>query len=173
MTENQRNYERAICEIAGVSEIGEVSDGFHTFNSLYHQRAVLFAALVNQNSGISWKTRRHEDGEPCFGGGWFLVTIETPDGAYGYHYEDKYLDLFRCEEIEKAKPWDGYTDKDAMRLMSLPTVNAEPKRGRWIDAREQCGSFVCSECEYQSKAQYKFCPNCGADMKNKEEKNND
>ena len=54
-----------------------------------------------------------------------------------------------------------------------PTVTAEPKRGRWIDAREQCGSFVCSECEYQSKAQYKFCPNCGADMKNKEEKNND
>lgn len=30
-----------------LGEIGEVSDGFHTFNSLYHQRLILFAALVN------------------------------------------------------------------------------------------------------------------------------
>lgn len=28
-------------------DIGEFSDGFHTFNSLYHQRLILFAALVN------------------------------------------------------------------------------------------------------------------------------
>lgn len=41
---------------------------------------------------------------------------------------------------------------------------AEPKCGRWIDAREQCGSFMCSECEYQSVAKYNFCPNCGARM---------
>lgn len=27
-------------------DIGEFSDGFHTFNSLYHQRLILFAALV-------------------------------------------------------------------------------------------------------------------------------
>ena len=92
------------------------------YNSLYHQRVVLFAALVNQNADKAWKTRKHEDGEPCFGGGWFLVTIETPDGAYGYHYEEKYWDLFRCAEIDKAKPWDGYTDKDVMRLMSLQEV---------------------------------------------------
>ena len=165
MTENQRNYERAICEIAGVSEIGEVSDGFHTFNSLYHQRAVLFAALVNQNSGISWKTRRHEDGEPCFGGGWFLVTIETPDGAYGYHYEDKYWDLFRCEEIEKAKPWDGYTDKDAMRLMSLPTIEAEPKHGRWkTKVIHDTYCFQCSACNSIYSGDTYYCPHCGAKM---------
>ena len=35
----------------------------------------------------------------------------------------------------------------------------------WIDAREQCGSFVCKKCKYQSKAQYKFCPECGLDMR--------
>lgn len=69
MTDEQKAYEAAICEVAGVSDIGEVSDGFHTFNSLYHQRAILFAALVNQNADQSWKTRRHEDGELCFGGG--------------------------------------------------------------------------------------------------------
>lgn len=27
--------------------IGDLSDGYHTFNSLYYQRMILFAALVN------------------------------------------------------------------------------------------------------------------------------
>lgn len=120
MADNQRAYEEAICEVAHVDDIGDVSDGFHTFNQLYHQRAMLFAALVNQNRDISWKSRRHEDGELCFGGGWFLVTVDTPDGPYGYHYEDKYWDMFNCKEIECAKHWDGYTEEDVGRLMSLP-----------------------------------------------------
>ena len=36
-----------ICKIANIDDIGELSDGFHTFNSLYHQRAILFATIVN------------------------------------------------------------------------------------------------------------------------------
>ncbi len=110
---------KEICKIAGISDIGDLSDGFHTFNSLYHQRAVLFAALINKNKHISWKTRKHEDGKPCFGGGWFLVAIDTPEGTYGYHYEDKYWDMFQCKELDKSKPWDGYTDEDVTRLLSL------------------------------------------------------
>lgn len=100
-------------------ESGDLSDGYHTFNQLYHQRAMLFATIVNQNSDKAWKTHKHEDGEPCFGGGWFLVTIDTPQGAYGYHYEDKYWDIFKCKELEKAKHWDGYTEEDVGRLLSL------------------------------------------------------
>ena len=119
MTDNMKAYEDALCKVAHVNEIGEVSDGFHTFNQLSRQRAMLFAALVNLNRDISWKTRKHEDGQPCFGGGWFLVTIDTPDGAYGYHYEDKYWDAFHCKELERAKHWDGYTEEDVGRLMSL------------------------------------------------------
>lgn len=114
-----KDYEQALCKVAGVSDIGDVSDGYHTFNSLYYQRAVLFAALVNQNANKAWKTRRHEDGELCFGGGWFLVTIDTPEGSYGYHYEEKYWDMFRCDELDRAKHWDGYTDEDVPRLLSL------------------------------------------------------
>jgi hypothetical protein len=108
-----------ICKAYGLSDIGDFSDGYHTFNDLYYQRCVLFATIVNCNKQIAWKTRYHEDGTPCFGGGWFLVTIETPLGAYGYHYEDKYWNMFDCIEIPKAKHWDGYTDKDVKRLMSL------------------------------------------------------
>ena len=119
MTDEMRNYEKTICELCGVEDIGDVSDGYHTFNQLYHQRAMLFATIVNQNSDKAWKTHKHEDGEPCFGGGWFLVTIDTPRGAYGYHYEDKYWDLFKCKELGKAKHWDGYTEEDVDRLLSL------------------------------------------------------
>lgn len=102
-----------------LEDIGDFSDGYHTFNDLYYQRCVLFATIVNMNKSKAWKTRYHEDGEPCFGGGWFLVTIDTPEGAYGYHYEDKYWDMFDCVELPKAKPWDGYTDEDVHRLFSL------------------------------------------------------
>ena len=101
-------------------DIGEVSDGYHTFNSLYHQRLILFATLVNTYSDISWKTKRHEDEEECFGGGWFLVGSNTPEGPYTYHYELKDWDLFNCEELDRAPEWDGHTDEDVKRLLSLP-----------------------------------------------------
>ena len=115
-------YEQKLCDVANVKDVGDVSDGYHTFNQLYHQRALLFATIVNTHKDISWKTRCHEDGEPCFGGGWFLVTVDTPAGSYGYHYDDSYWDYFQCEEIPKAKHWDGYTEADVIRLLSL-TMN--------------------------------------------------
>ena len=116
---------KQILEQAGidVEKIGEVSDGYHTFNSLYRQRLILFAALVNTYPDISWKTQKHEDGEECFGGEWFLVGINTPEGPYTYHYELKDWDLFKCVELEKAPKWDGHTDKDVERLLSLSKEN--------------------------------------------------
>jgi hypothetical protein len=122
-----RARENAICEVAGVNDIGDVSDGFHTFNGLYEQRMILFAALVKAYKDKAWKSYRHEDGEPCFGGGWFIVGIDTPEGSYTYHYESKYWDMFDCAELPRAKHWDGHTEADAKtRLMSL---NPEP---HWI-----------------------------------------
>lgn len=97
----------------------DTSDGYHTFGQLYYQRMVLFATLVQEHKDCAWKTWNHEDGKPCFGGGWFLVTIDTPKGAYGYHFEKKYWNLFDCPELPRAKHWDGYTEKDAKRLFSL------------------------------------------------------
>lgn len=101
--------------------IGDLSDGYHTFNQLYHQRAILFAALVNQNSDKAWKSLKHEDGRYCFdsNGEWFIVGIDTPEGSYTYHYEKKYWELFRCRELECGKPWDGHTEEDVTRLLSI------------------------------------------------------
>lgn len=102
-------------------DIGEFSDGYHTFNSLYHQRLVLFAALVNTFPTLAWKSHKHFDGEAPFGGGWFIVGIDTPKGQYTYHYEDKDWDLFHCKEVEVAPQWDGHTDRDVERVLSLAT----------------------------------------------------
>lgn len=131
MTDEMRAREKAICEVANVSDIGEVSDGFHTFNGLYEQRMILFAALVKAYKDKAWKSYRHEDGEYCFGGGWFIVGIDTPEGSYTYHYENKYWDMFDCVDLPRAKHWDGHTEADAeTRLMSL---NPEP---HWIPVEQ-------------------------------------
>lgn len=99
--------------------IGDLSDGYHTFNGLYYQRLILFATLVKAYRDKAWKSWRHHDGEIPFGGGWFIVGIETPEGQYTYHYEAKYWDLFDCVELPVAKHWDGHTEEDVTRLLSL------------------------------------------------------
>ena len=132
MTDEMRAREEAICKVAKVNSIGEVSDGFHTFNGLYEQRMILFAALVKAYKDKAWKSYRHEDGEYCFGGGWFIVGIDTPEGSYTYHYENKYWDMFDCTDLPRGKHWDGHTEADAeTRLMSL---KPEP---HWIPVTER------------------------------------
>lgn len=141
MTDTERERINAICEVAGVAEIDDLSDGFHTFRQLYYQRMMLFATIVKQNKKKAWKSLRHEDGELCFGGGWFIVGIDTPEGSYTYHYENKYFDLFDCEILDYGKHWDGHTEKDVTRLLSLqdvPDINVGRKdlidRQQAIDA---------------------------------------
>ena len=134
MTDTERERITAICEVAGVAEIDDLSDGFHTFRQLYYQRMMLFATIVKQNKDKAWKSLRHEDGELCFGGGWFIVGIDTPEGSYTYHYENKYFYLFDCEILDYGKHWDGHTEKDVTRLLSLPTIQPEPQ---WIPVSER------------------------------------
>lgn len=128
-----------------LGEIGEVSDGFHTFNSLYHQRLILFATLVNAFPTLSWKSRKHHDGEAPFGGGWFIVGIETPEGPYTYHYEDKDWGLFQCPELETAPEWDGHTDKDVGRLLQLIPSADEGGMSAW--AANEVKLAIASEKE--------------------------
>lgn len=108
-----------VCKEFNIDDIGDFSDGFHTFNELYHQRLILFATIVNILPSISWKSKKHEDGEECFGGGWFIVGVNTPDGPYTYHYKLEDWDLFKCGVVDRAPHWDGHTDKDVGRLLSL------------------------------------------------------
>lgn len=136
MTDEMRAREKAICEVAGIKDIGDLSDGFHTFNQLYYQRMILFATIVKQNRDKAWKSLRHESGELCFGGGWFIVGIDTPEGSYTYHYEDNYYSLFDCAELERGKHWDGHTEKDVTRLLSLSALEKQ-EQDRWIPVTER------------------------------------
>lgn len=133
MTDTEIKRRKAICEVAGVKEIEDVSDGFHTFKELYYQRMMLFAVLVKQNKDKAWKSLRHSDGELCFGGGWFIVGIDTPEGSYTYHYEDNFYSLFDCIELERGKVWDGHTEEDVTRLLSLEQKSCDDAISRqWL-----------------------------------------
>lgn len=139
--ERDRYIEKAFADIPAVDAvevpetgIGDLSDGYHTFNGLYRQRLILFAALVKAYKDRAWKSYRHEDGELCFGGGWFIVGIDTPEGSYTYHYENKDFDLFDCEELPVGKHWDGHTEDDVTRLLSLAVDAVEVVR--------------CADCKY-------------------------
>lgn len=147
---------------------GDTSDGYHTFNELYHHRAVLFSVIVKAFPDQAWKSRKHHDGSMY--DGMFIVGIETPNGQASYHYDiNPYWDMFQCKELEYAPEWDGHTPEQAIaRIEKL-----EPVRHGWWkvfyeNLQEQLSGCQCSVCGYtflrRSSGFYNFCPNCGAKM---------
>jgi hypothetical protein len=103
----------------------EISDGYHTFDDLYEFRKVYNAALFNEWAKLGifdvHKSLKHYDNELCFGGGWFIVVAVLPTGLISNHYKLADWDLFKCEEVEKAKfEFDGHTPNDVLnRLKSI------------------------------------------------------
>ena len=147
---------------------GETSDGYHTFNELYHHRAVLFSVIVRAFTDQAWKSRKHHDGTMY--DGMFIVGIETPDGQATYHYDiEPYWDMFQCKELEYAPEWDGHTPAQAIaRIGKLEPV----RHGRWIQKKTIPDFHHCSICGATHKMQascnkylmLNYCPYCGAKM---------
>lgn len=104
------------------SGIGDVSDGYHTFNELYHHRAILFSLICNQNKGIAWKSKSHHDGTMFEN--MFIVGIDTPYGQATYHYNvNPYWSIFHVKELEFAPEWDGHTSHQAIsRIKKMAEV---------------------------------------------------
>ena len=96
-----------------------ISDGYHTFDQLYDFRALYNAAFFNSLNGKYnvHKSRRHSNGELCFGGGWFIVMADLPTGQISNHYEDRYWNLFNIPEKEKVDEWDGHSDIDVQNRL--------------------------------------------------------
>ena len=51
-------------------------------------------------------------------------------------------------------------------INSIPSVEPERKKGKWIEDETGYGFWICSECGFASEAfganiLYPFCPNCG------------
>ncbi len=114
---------KVIAATLGPKVTGNTSDGYHTFNELYHHRAVLFSVIVRDHRELAWKSMRHHDGTMY--DGMFIVGIETPEGQATYHYDiDPYWDMFNCKELDQAPEWDGHTPSEAIeRIATLDSCN--------------------------------------------------
>ena len=65
----------------------------------------------------------------------------------------------------KIKPQEELCDKCESALYRLSGYVAPVAHGRWIDAREYCGDYMCSNCEaLYGTNKFNYCPNCGAKM---------
>ena len=128
---------------------GDTSDGYHTFNELYHHRAVLFSVICNGHPDIAWKSKKHHDGTMY--DGMFIVGINTPEGPATYHYDvDPYWGMFRVKELETSPEWDGHTPDEAIRRIGTLTQPNEPLT---------CEGCVCENderecCNYCVRASY-------------------
>lgn len=166
--------------------IGEFSDGYHTFNELYHHRAILFSVICNMFPEKAWKSKLHDTGDMF--DGMFIVGIETEQGQATYHYDiEPYWDMFKVKELEKAPKWDGHTPSDAIQRIG----NIKQSEGEWLVSawdnekqeyieipyiKHEHISPYCSLCRTDAlldEAEFgmasNYCPNCGAKMKGGEE----
>ena len=102
----------------------QLSDGYHTFEELYEHRHALTLSLMKARPDLFWFSRKHNDGELCFGDGtWFILGAELPGvGAITYHLPMRLWEAAThtgATELEIGKPWDGHTATDVVdRLMS-------------------------------------------------------
>jgi hypothetical protein len=153
--------------------IGELSDGYYTFNELYHHRAVLFSVICNMFPKRAWKSLQHADGSMF--DGMFIVGIETPEGQATYHYDiEPYWDLFKVKELDSAPEWDGHTAPEAINRIASLTPPPLAKISKWVVTGKGLfgNDYACSSCHYPAEEGNlghrdeltNFCPNCGAKM---------
>ncbi len=125
-------------EVEGI--LRSPSDGYHTFEELYDHRITLFLALCKQIaevekyqshvSGITgvysssiWRSKKHSDGELCFGTGTqFVMGIGASKGKQiSYHLPiERWDEAYFAETRETAPEWDGHSSEDVLaRLKNL------------------------------------------------------
>ncbi len=98
-----------------MTDMGSVSDGYHTFDELYEHRTALFAALCRLRPDISWRSERHHVGGTDMYPGMFIVGMDLPAGQVTYHCEADTWDLFRGVPVRANAPvWDGHSPSDVV-----------------------------------------------------------
>ena len=134
---------------------GETSDGYHTFNELYHHRAVLFSVIVANYPDKAWKSKKHHDGTMY--NGMFIVGIDTPDGQATYHYDvDPYWDMFKCRVLDNAPEWDGHTPAQAIERIGKLKAQ-EPRVMTPADVNNIGPEDVCAFIEIREEAHMYAC----------------
>jgi hypothetical protein len=126
----QRTMNEYLLKIAEneLIEMGEISDGYHTFNQLYDHRCVLFIVLAKQIALASqmtgdkytrklpkvWYWVEDEESE------WFLMGIGVDPGEQmTYHLNVKFLpqvSMFAAKMQDKPE-FDGHTSDDVLERL--------------------------------------------------------
>lgn len=106
-------------------DVGEVSDGYHTFSELYDHRCLLWVNLLLVNKENAFKTLRDDSG--VFTADWFIAGLDTEFGQITYHLPIKYWDFVESiKEIESNSNYDGHTSGQVigrLKLMALRESN--------------------------------------------------
>lgn len=150
LLDNKGNYHKyPLSEFTVVTDTGNISDGYHTFNELYEFRLLYNAAFFNLiyrgDYTEVYKSKLHSDGEHPFGDpNWFIVVAKLPAvGQISNHYEMKDWDLFKIPEKYQAEEWDGHTSQDvAKRLRTC--LKKMPNAGKI------CSTVRCQQEAYDA-----------------------
>lgn len=103
-------------------DIGEVSDGSHTFNELYDHRHALMVALMNSHPDISWRSRLHHDYTKY--DGYFIAGMRLPTGDISYHLPNNlWQNLCDITPKYRAPEWDGHTSDDVVKRLMQWELN--------------------------------------------------
>ena len=101
-----------------MSEIGETSDGYHTFNELYEHRHWLLLCLMKARPKVAWASKCHADGTKL--GGWFVAGLELAGGKHiTYHLPDRLWPAMEHIGVVTTEPpeWDGHMSKEVLRRL--------------------------------------------------------
>ena len=123
----------------------EVSDGYHTFDELYEQRARIYITLCRFYKSVDlaewgrdqvdvWRSKTHSDGSSY--DGWFLLGMGKEKGKQlTYHLPDSYWDETEfAETLDLAPEFDGHTPADVLeRLKAI--LRRVPRTRSCVSAR--------------------------------------
>lgn len=99
-------------------DVGEISDGYHTFNELYEHRCLLFIAMMKLRPKDSWVAKMHADGGMF--DGWFVTGMDCGGKTITYHMPMRMLDLVAhtsADILEYAPEYDGHTSNDVLERL--------------------------------------------------------
>lgn len=127
----KRHWRGVVAAVIAAAAPHLTGDEHHTLDELYLYRMLYHAHAANEWARRGTfpvvKSRRHSDGEPCFGGGWFIVVATLPAGQVSNHYTDEFWNLFDVPEVDLPPLYDGHT----------PAVAAERLLGALIPMDEE------------------------------------
>lgn len=99
--------------------VGQVSDGYHTFDELYEHRCLLFIALMKAHPRIAWLSTCHHDGSTY--PGWFIAGMDLPNGTITYHLPER-LQLEAAatgaKVLNTTPLWDGHTSATVIQRLT-------------------------------------------------------